>query len=75
MGIPRLLYHLEPYGVEEQLADNVDIIIDGPSFAYHIYHLCSSSTARNGRRAPSYSLLGDTAIAWLDRLQGEGPKV
>ncbi|ROT41844.1 hypothetical protein SODALDRAFT_318656 [Sodiomyces alkalinus F11] len=76
MGIPRLLSHLEPYGVEEQLG-NVDIIVDGPSLAYHIYRLGSSSTltARNGRQGPSYSLLGDTAIAWLNRLQEGGFKV
>ncbi|KAK2001640.1 hypothetical protein LX36DRAFT_653140 [Colletotrichum falcatum] len=63
MGIPHLLKHLSPYGVLGPI-DGDRVVIDGPAFAYHIYHLCTRSTSG----LPSYDLLGRTALAWLDQL-------
>ncbi|KAM0323514.1 hypothetical protein ACHAQA_008795 [Verticillium albo-atrum] len=69
MGIPHLLTHLGPYGVDVLLS-GIRVIIDGPSFAYHIHHLCSSN--RVGQ--VSHKLLCDAAISWLDALS-KGSKV
>ncbi|KAM0273562.1 hypothetical protein ACHAQH_008260 [Verticillium albo-atrum] len=69
MGIPHLFTHLGPYGVDTLLT-GIKIIIDGPSFAYHIHNLCSSN--RVGQ--VSHKLLCDAAISWLDALTN-GSKV
>lgn len=63
MGIPHLFTHLGPYGVDTLLT-GIKIIIDGPSFAYHIHSLCSSNRAGQ----VSHKLLCDAAISWLDAL-------
>ncbi|KAF9881605.1 DNA replication initiation factor cdc45 [Colletotrichum karsti] len=63
MGIPHLINHLAPYGVLAPL-DGDRVVIDGPALAYHVYHLCT----RSSTGLPSYQLLGDTTIAWLDKL-------
>ncbi|CRK13495.1 hypothetical protein BN1708_010834 [Verticillium longisporum] len=69
MGIPHLFTHLGPYGVDTLLT-GIKIIIDGPSFAYHIHSLCSSN--RTGQ--VSHKLLCDAAISWLDALS-QGSKI
>ncbi|KAL0944596.1 DNA replication initiation factor cdc45 [Colletotrichum truncatum] len=63
MGIPHLVNYLAPYGVLGPL-DGDRVVIDGPALAYHIYHLCTRSSIG----LPSYELLGDTTIAWLEKL-------
>ncbi|RBQ92024.1 hypothetical protein VDGD_10127 [Verticillium dahliae] len=69
MGIPHLFTHLGPYGVDTLLT-GIKIIIDGPSFAYHIHSLCSSNRAGQ----VSHKLLCDAAISWLDALS-KGSKI
>ncbi|KAF4919261.1 hypothetical protein CGCVW01_v008049 [Colletotrichum viniferum] len=63
MGIPHLIHHLAPYGVLAPV-DGDRVVIDGPALAYHIYHLCT----RSSTGLPSYQLLSDTTIAWLEKL-------
>ncbi|KPM40096.1 hypothetical protein AK830_g6481 [Neonectria ditissima] len=63
MGIPHLISTLEPFAVHG-LLDDKSVVIDGPAFAYHILYICNI----NGVVLPSYQLLGDTAVAWLDEL-------
>ncbi|KAM0499786.1 hypothetical protein ACHAP8_005394 [Fusarium lateritium] len=63
MGIPRLISTLEPYVVHGVL-DNESVVIDGPALAYHVLYICN----RHEIPHPSYKVLGDTAIAWLDAL-------
>lgn len=63
MGIPHLIHHLAPYGVLAPV-DGDRVVIDGPALAYHIYHLCT----RSSTGLPSYHLLSDTTIAWLEKL-------
>ncbi|KAH7022433.1 XPG domain containing-domain-containing protein [Ilyonectria destructans] len=70
MGIPHLIATLEPYAVHDVL-DNESVVIDGPALAYHILSICN----RNGVVLPSYRLLGDTAVAWLDELTSRGVSV
>ena len=70
MGIPHLTSTLEPYAVHGVL-DNDRVVIDGPALAYHILHICN----RHGIVQPSYQLLGDTTIAWLDELVSRGVSV
>lgn len=79
MGIPRLLSLLEPYGEHVSVTSDdssdkhkTNVIIDGPAFAFHIYDICLALTpnARNAFEAlPSYKLLGDVAIQWLNQLE------
>lgn len=70
MGIPHLITTLEPYAVHDVL-DNKSVVIDGPALAYHILYICS----RNGVVLPSYRLLSDTAVTWLDELTSRGVTV
>jgi hypothetical protein len=68
MGVRNLRRLLEPH------ADRIDcngqkVVIDGPSLAYHIFYLCIRNQNPAGLfEQPSYSQLGETAIAWLDQL-------
>lgn len=71
MGIRHLTTFLRPYAAAESL-DGKQVVIDGPSFAHQIYYIClrASPGARNAlEAAPSYQLLVDTAIAWLDTIR------
>lgn len=63
MGIPRLITTLEHYATFKELKGS-SVVIDGPSFAYHILHICRV----NGIIQPTYKLLSETAIKWLDAL-------
>jgi hypothetical protein len=71
MGIPHLITYLRPFATSVDLAGH-SAVIDGPGLAYHVWHICLSSKpqARNPFEAtPSYKLLGETVIRWLDELQ------
>lgn len=70
MGIPRLISTLEPYVVHGVL-DNERVVIDGPALAYHVLYICN----RHGSPQPSYKVLGETTIAWLDELTQRGVSV
>ncbi|GKU16467.1 unnamed protein product [Fusarium langsethiae] len=70
MGIPRLISTLEPYVVHGVL-DNESVVIDGPALAYHALYICN----RHGIPQPSYKVLGETTIAWLDVLTERGVNV
>jgi hypothetical protein len=70
MGIPHLLTHLQPYAVDHP-PPGTSLIIDGPSLAYHIWHLCSRSQDAH----PSHALLVTTCIAWLEALQRHGAEM
>lgn len=90
MGIPRLAGHFQPYAVTSTLGsgavDSSDhandtstspsqIIIDGPSLAYQVYHrlLAHHATSLKGLDAiPSYSQIGAAALAYLDCLEAHG---
>lgn len=80
MGIPHLITHLRPYAVVADLTTKnaPNVVIDGPAFAYHIYHLCLAAKADNKNpfeATPSYALLGNTAIQWLDTLRARDVKM
>jgi hypothetical protein len=75
MGIPQLKRHLEPYA-ERAVIKQGDVVLDGPALAYHVLSLCSRTTRKTSPfEQPSYGLLGETAIAWLDRIQESGLSV
>lgn len=73
MGIPRLRQLLEPYAEEVDLKGR-DIVIDGPALVYHILSLCQRH-ATSLFDLPSYNLLGQTAVRWLDELSKSGANV
>ena len=69
MGIPHLITYLRPFAIPVDLAGH-SVVIDGPGLAYHVWHICLSSKARNPFEAtPSYRVLGEMVIRWLDELQ------
>lgn len=67
MGIPHLISTLEPYAVHKSI-DNSKVIIDGPSFAYHVLYICRINQIAH----PGYAQLGEAAVAWLDNLTSHG---
>lgn len=74
MGIPNLITHLRPYTTTTDL-QHQHLIIDGPGFAYHIYHnlLSSAPQTKNPFEAlPSYAEIGDTAVQWLEEFENLG---
>ncbi len=72
MGIPRLTSYLRPYAELCQL-DGSQVVIDGPALAFHIIHLCRLALGTDGPSSePTYALLGQTAVDWLDLLQAHG---
>lgn len=74
MGIPHLITHLEPYAESEHLASK-NVVIDGPAFAYHVYHICmSAKTDARGlfQITPSYAEISKLAIEWLQELEHHG---
>lgn len=88
MGIARLRKHLEPFAesivlgcmtinCKEHSAQR-EIIIDGPSLAYHIYYrLFAHKPAYLGPidAIPSYNELGKAFLVFLDELVRYGIKV
>ncbi|CZT52734.1 uncharacterized protein RSE6_14097 [Rhynchosporium secalis] len=77
MGIPHLTTFLRPYATAESLAGK-HVVVDGPSFAYHIYYIClkASPGARNGlEAAPSYQNLVETATSWLAGIEDSSVEI
>ncbi|KAI3401348.1 hypothetical protein diail_11431 [Diaporthe ilicicola] len=74
MGIRGLTASLRPFATWSKLTGTV--VIDGPALAYHVLFAgrleASVSTAL---KDPSYSVLGSSAIQWLDNLQSRGTQV
>jgi hypothetical protein len=71
MGVRHLITFLRPYATSEALAGK-QLVIDGPAFAYHIYHIALQSRGNATsyfEAVPSYNVLADTAITWLDGLR------
>lgn len=71
MGIPHLITHLRPFASTKDL-EGQSVVIDGPGLAYHVWHICLASNprARNPfEAAPSYKVIGDTVLQWLDELR------
>ncbi|KAF1815155.1 hypothetical protein P152DRAFT_447406 [Eremomyces bilateralis CBS 781.70] len=55
---------------------NRPIILDGPSFAYHIHHTCGGIVRPRSQAAiPHYGDLARAAVAWLDQLERFGLRV
>ncbi|KAK0714989.1 XPG domain containing-domain-containing protein [Lasiosphaeris hirsuta] len=72
MGIPHLRRLIEPYGERKPIRPSY-VTIDGPALAYHILKVCSRKTLKTSPfEQPSYKLLGETAIAWLDQIGAYG---
>ncbi|KAK3905709.1 Deoxyhypusine hydroxylase [Staphylotrichum tortipilum] len=75
MGVPQLKKWMAPHS-ERGVMQRSDTVVDGPALAYHVFSLCSRGSRKiSPFQQPSYSLLGSTAIAWLDRLQECGLSV
>ena len=75
MGVPRLITTLQPFSERRKL-EGRKVVIDGPGFAYHIIHLCEQAVRPVlPLNQPSPALLGQTALAWLDRLESHGVAV
>ncbi|KAG9237755.1 XPG domain containing-domain-containing protein [Amylocarpus encephaloides] len=78
MGVPRLTRLLRPYATESQSLRGTSVVVDGPAFCYHAYHICLSARwkARNQFEAAiSYAEVGRVAIAWLDALRLSGVSI
>ena len=63
MGIARLASTLEPYAKHVVLQDE-KAVVDGPALAYHLLYKCRA----NDVVQPSYQLLGECVISWLDEM-------
>jgi hypothetical protein len=70
MGIPGLLGLLQPYGVESPLTGE-SVVIDGPAMAYHIMYECITKE----NPSPSYEVVCNATVAWLDQLVDHGVKM
>lgn len=84
MGIPHLIAQIRPYaksiswtaevrGADDKKRDN--LIIDGPSLAYYIYHRClaTKTDARTALDAiPTYTELGKATVEWLEKMETFG---
>lgn len=93
MGIPGLSKPLKPYAVSTTVGcktllcsehkpapseSSINIIIDGPSFAYSIYHrliVQKPEWLTAVEAMPSYEELGQGAVAFLDEMEEYGLKV
>lgn len=78
MGIPHLTALLRPYASTSLWTDEapgVNLIVDGPSLAYYIYHRCLSTnlkTKGNFEAIPSYDDVSVDVVAWLEALERFG---
>lgn len=71
MGIRGLTAVLRPLASRSEICGRV--VIDGPSFAYHILHVARvQAGVSTALEEPTYSVLGATAVRWLDSLQSHG---
>ncbi|ORY10394.1 XPG domain containing-domain-containing protein [Clohesyomyces aquaticus] len=70
MGVRGLAGGLQPYAVSYKMEelDGRTAVIDGPSLAYHGYHL---ATTRGTNGIPSHHDINQEAIRWLRSLQEE----
>ncbi|KAK0665896.1 XPG domain containing-domain-containing protein [Cercophora samala] len=69
MGIPHLKRNLEPYAERGPIA-SCNVVVDGPALAYHVLSLASRTTIKTTPfEQPSYELLGQTAIQWLEKME------
>ena len=93
MGIPGLSKPLKPYAVSTTIGcktqhcsehkpalseSSRNIIIDGPSFAYSIYHrliIQKPEWLTAVEAMPSYQEVGQGALAFLDEMEDYGLKV
>ena len=83
------MHQLQPYAekviLQQKSAANNEksdvvnnVIIDGPSLAYHVYYVCLSRKghARNALEAmPSYKELGFAALSWLEQMEQYGMRM
>ncbi len=75
MGIPHLTASLSPFA-ERCTLDGSQIVIDGPALAFHITNLCQVALRTSSPFSqPTYAMLGDTAVAWLDHLEAHSISV
>ncbi|KAK0619828.1 XPG domain containing-domain-containing protein [Immersiella caudata] len=73
MGIPGLKRLLEPYATPRRKVGPCPTAIDGPALAYHVLGLCQRKTLKSSPfEQPSYELLGQTAVAWLGKVEESG---
>lgn len=71
MGISGLIRVLKTVASRSELRGRV--VIDGPAFAYHILHLARVEVdASTALEEPTYSILGSTALRWLENLESYG---
>lgn len=68
MGIPNLTSTLLPFAKYKVLQSGDTVVIDGPALAYHILNICN----RDDQAHPSYDILGETTIRWLDEFTDRG---
>jgi hypothetical protein len=73
MGIRNLRQRLEPYGEQADL-EGRSFVIDGSSLAWHTCRLVQAKmrNKKNPWELPSYRLLGETTLQWLDELRANG---
>ncbi|KAK0643535.1 XPG domain containing-domain-containing protein [Cercophora newfieldiana] len=74
MGIPGLKRLLELYATPRGTKiEPCRAAIDGPALSYHILSLCLKRTLKSSPfEQPSYELLGQTAVAWLGKIEEYG---
>lgn len=71
MGIPGLIHVLKNVASRTELRGRV--VIDGPAFAFHILHVARvEAAASTALEEPTYSVLGSTALEWLETLESYG---
>ncbi|KAH7035623.1 XPG domain containing-domain-containing protein [Microdochium trichocladiopsis] len=70
MGIRGLTEAIRPYGTPDVL-DHSSVVIDGPALVYKILSGCLVLSPRDQTSfcQPSYALLGQLTIGWLDKLK------
>ncbi|CAL3967976.1 unnamed protein product [Diplocarpon coronariae] len=77
MGIRHLITFLRPYAIVQSL-EGLEIIIDGPSFAHHMFYIslgASCPGANALEAAGSYREVVDIAIAYLDGLRASNATI
>jgi hypothetical protein len=74
MGIRGLTSLIKPYGPRDTIKPGDNVIVDGPSFAYHIYHICRQKYSVNPceYHYPTYRDFTRTALTYLDTLISHG---
>lgn len=72
-GLAACLRHYATYG----LLDGSSVVIDGPSMAYFVFNRWreKSPGVHSVLDLPSYTVLGDLAISWLDELRNHNVSI